>query len=205
MSAAATLECTDVDDRPGAMNESWCVFDTTIGPCGLAWSAAGITRLRLPERDAATLVGRLASVTGAADAAAPSPTIAAAISLLRDYFLGRAVSLDGIGVDLSRVTPFHRQVYEALRKVRRGTTTTYGALARAVGEPGAARAIGQAMGRNPVPVIVPCHRVTASGGKPGGFSAPGGIVTKERLLVLEGASLGPAAPLLALMHRTGDH
>lgn len=186
------------------LREHWSLIETAIGAVGLAWSEAGITRLQLPGRDAAATAALLEARTGEPAPTPPPPTVAAVVAVLREYFRGCDVDLDGIAVDLSGVTPFHRHVYEALRKVGRGKTTTYGALARAVGEPGAARAIGQAMGRNPVPVIVPCHRVTASGGRPGGFSAPGGLVTKQRLLALEGASLAAPAPLLALLERGGS-
>ena len=82
--------------------------------------------------------------------------------------------------------PFHRRVYAVARAIAPGTTLTYREVAARLGEPDAARAVGQALARNPIPIIVPCHRVVACGGKPGGFSAPGGIVTKFRLLDLEG-------------------
>jgi methylated-DNA-[protein]-cysteine S-methyltransferase len=109
---------------------------------------------------------------------------------------GERIDFSAIMLDLAGVGPFHRGIYEALRRVGWGETTTYGALARQIGDPGASRAVGQAMGRNPIPVIIPCHRVLASGGKPGGFSAFGGAVTKQRLLALEGVHLDGGWPLL---------
>ncbi len=109
---------------------------------------------------------------------------------------GERIDFSGIALDLAGVGPFHRSIYEALCRVGWGETTTYGALARQAGDVGASRAVGQAMGRNPIPIIIPCHRVLASGGKPGGFSAFGGAVTKQRLLALEGVHLDGGAPLL---------
>jgi methylated-DNA-[protein]-cysteine S-methyltransferase len=101
-----------------------------------------------------------------------------------------------VALDLTGVSPFHAQVYDAARAIAWGQTASYGELARRVGAPGAARAVGQAMGRNPVPIIIPCHRVLASGHKLGGFSAFGGAGTKQRLLALEGVSLGGDQPCL---------
>lgn len=104
---------------------------------------------------------------------------------------GEDVELTGIPLDLRHVPRFHARVYELARTIRRGTTTTYGELARQLGEPGAAQAVGQALGANPFAPIVPCHRILAAGGKPGGFSAAGGIATKERILAAEGVHLTP--------------
>lgn len=170
------------------------LFDTAIGRCALAWSAAGITRVRLPG---ATDDATQASVArhGPRFDAADAPFVRHAMSALGDYFAGADVDLGTIALDEAGVPAFHAAVYRALRAVPRGETVTYGALAERVGQPGAARAVGVAMGRNPWPVIVPCHRVLASGGKMGGFSAPGGTNTKERLLALEGVCIGdPVLP-----------
>ncbi len=113
-----------------------------------------------------------------------------AVIALKAHLLGTEAPLDALRLDDSFVTSFNASVYRALRRVPRGTTVTYGDLARQAGQPGAARAVGVAMGRNPWPIIVPCHRVLASGGMMGGFSAPGGTATKERLLALEGVEVG---------------
>jgi methylated-DNA-[protein]-cysteine S-methyltransferase len=112
------------------------------------------------------------------------------------YLAGKSVDFSKVDLDLAGVGDFHRQIYAATRRVGWGETVTYGELARRVGSPGAARAVGQAMGRNPIPIIVPCHRVLASGRKIGGFSAFGGAVTKARLLELEGVHLDDGTPLL---------
>lgn len=174
---------------------SYHLFDTAFGTCAIAWSEAGLTRLQLPERTRAETEARI-RCDGAEPSGMPLPAFAAeALSALQIYFSGTPVSLDALRLDESFVSTFNVAIYRALRAVPRGTTVTYGDLARQVGQPGAARAVGVAMGRNPWPVIVPCHRVLARGGKMGGFSAPGGTATKERLLALEGAVVGnPVLP-----------
>lgn len=161
------------------------LFDTAIGRCAIAWSARGITRILLPATRDSDLRARLARDTGAAEADAPAEirrAIDAIASLLRT---GRA-DLSTIELDMDGVPPFHRRVYEAARAIAPGETLTYGEIARALGAPGLSRAVGQALGRNPFSIVVPCHRVLASDGRLGGFSAPGGITTKLRLLTLEG-------------------
>ena len=110
---------------------------------------------------------------------------------------GETIDLSLIPLDLHGVSVFHQRVYEAARRIPLGQTSTYGALADVVGAPGGARAVGQAMGRNPVPLLVPCHRVLAADGGMGGFSAPGGVATKRRLLEIEGADLAEAPRLFA--------
>lgn len=174
----------------------YCMFDTAIGAVGVAWSADGITRLQLPEAGRAATERRLRGRSASTAESRPPPQIARAIGAVQKYMKGDQIDFSGIKLDLAGVGAFHRSIYEALCRVGWGTTTTYGALARQAGDPGAARAVGQAMGRNPVPVIIPCHRVLASGGKPGGFSAFGGAITKQRLLALEGVHLDCGAPLL---------
>jgi methylated-DNA-[protein]-cysteine S-methyltransferase len=174
----------------------YCLFDTAIGAAGVAWSADGITRLQLPEAGRAATERRLRGRSASTAESQPPPQIARAIDAVQKYMEGEHIDFSGIKLDLTGVGPFHRSIYEALCRVGWGETTTYGALALQVGDPGASRAVGQAMGRNPIPVIIPCHRVLASGGKPGGFSAYGGAVTKQRLLALEGVYLDGGAPLL---------
>lgn len=176
------------------MNEHYRLFQTAFGPCGIAWSAAGVTRFQLPEADAARTGARLAKGRAPAD---PPPEIQRVVTALSGYFAGVPVDFADVPLDLDRESAFHRAVYAATRAVGWGRTTTYGALASLVGEPGAARAVGRAMARNPVPVIIPCHRVLAAGDRLGGFSAHGGTVTKERLLRLEGAAT-PAVAQLSL-------
>lgn len=174
----------------------YCLFDTAIGAVGVAWSANGITRLQLPEAGRAATERRLRGRSASTVESQPPSRIARAMGAVQKYMAGERIDFSGIALDLTGVGPFHRSIYEALCRVGWGETTTYGALALQVGDPGASRAVGQAMGRNPIPVIIPCHRVLASGGKPGGFSAFGGAVTKQRLLALEGIHLDGGAPLL---------
>jgi methylated-DNA-[protein]-cysteine S-methyltransferase len=175
---------------------SYAVFDTALGVWGLAWDANGLLRLQLPGRDTADTTARLTQGLAHATVCDPTGDTASAVQLLRQYAVGVPVEFNAFVLNLSAEPAFHQTVYAALRQVPRGQTTTYGKLAVDVGAPGAAQAIGQAMGRNPLPVIVPCHRVLAQGRKMGGFSAPGGIATKDQLLQLEGVVVGHGTPLL---------
>jgi methylated-DNA-[protein]-cysteine S-methyltransferase len=188
-------------DRQSHTGLSYTLFDTAFGKCGLAWNASGIVRLQLPERDPALTNARLCRNLNDSASAPPTPEIAHAIDRLQAYFCGKRSDFSDIAVDLASLPDFYARTYRALRGIGWGQTTTYGGLAELMGSPGAARAIGQAMGRNPVPIIVPCHRVLAGGRRIGGFSAFGGAVTKERLLAMEGVRIGPVAPLLDLIDR----
>lgn len=119
----------------------------------------------------------------------PPPEVAQAISSIVALLDGASVDLAGIRLNLRGIPDFRRRVYEAAREVPPGTTVTYGELASRIGQPGAARAVGRALGCNPFPIVVPCHRVIAANGRSGGFSAPGGVVTKLRMLAIEGVGL----------------
>ena len=174
----------------------YCLFDTAIGPCGVAWSADGLTHLQLPESDRAAAERRLAKSSGRDAPDDPPDPVAQAIAALKDYFAGKPVDFSSIALDLAGIAPFNRKVYEAARQIGFGRTASYGELAHRLDAPGAARAVGQALGQNPLPVIIPCHRVLASGKKIGGFSAFGGASTKQRLLALEGVRVGEEAPRL---------
>ena len=175
-----------------------CLFDTAIGPCGIAWSERGLTGVQLPEADQARTEKRLAAKSGSAGAGEPPPWVAALIADIQRYLAGERIDFSAVAVDLAGVDPFRRKLYEAMRAIGFGSTTTYGELARTIGlpEPQAAQDVGQAMGRNPVPIVIPCHRVLAAGKKPGGFSAHGGRATKARLLALEGVRFDGGAPRL---------
>ncbi|HEX9946809.1 MAG TPA: methylated-DNA--[protein]-cysteine S-methyltransferase [Allosphingosinicella sp.] len=131
--------------------------------------------------------GRLARRFPAARETEPPPAIAAAIGKVVDLLAGAGADLSDIPLDLDDAPAFDRGVWEAARRIPRGEVRSYGELAREVGAPGAAQAVGLALGRNPVPIIVPCHRILAAGGRSGGFSAPGGVATKFRILEIEGA------------------
>jgi methylated-DNA-[protein]-cysteine S-methyltransferase len=171
------------------------LFDTAIGPCGVAWSELGVTALQLPEVDASATEKRLRARAAKASQAAPAG-IDQLIAEVRDYMTGRKIDFAAVALDLTNVEAFQRAVYDAARAVPWGRTVSYGELARQTGSPGAARAVGHALSRNPVPIIIPCHRVLAKGRRVGGFSAHGGTFTKERLLALEGVRLEAGTPLL---------
>lgn len=143
--------------------------------------------MQLPESDDSTTRSRLASRCAGAAESTPPLAVQRAIDAIVALLRGDQPDLSFIALDLDGVPPFERRAYEAVRAIPPGSTKTYGEIAAMLGEPGAARAVGQAMGHNPVPVIVPCHRVLATGGGLGGFSAGGGVTTKLRMLGIEGA------------------
>jgi methylated-DNA-[protein]-cysteine S-methyltransferase len=178
------------------LHEHHHLFATRLGACGIAWSERGVTRLQLPERTPTATERRLRARPADDGAGVPPTSVRDAIALLERYFSGERIDFSPVALDLVGAGSFHRAIYDVARSLGWGQTATYGDLARQVGSPGAARAVGQAMGHNPVPVIIPCHRVLAAGRKIGGFSAPGGALTKERLLALEGVHLGSGTPLL---------
>jgi methylated-DNA-[protein]-cysteine S-methyltransferase len=164
------------------------LFDTAIGRCGIAWSERGLTAVALPGASDARLRGWLLKRTpGAAEDPAVLPPFAVrARDGIVALLAGADDDLADLPLDTEGLAPFHARVYEAARRIRPGETTTYGALADALGaDRGAARAVGQALGANPWPIVVPCHRITAAGGRTGGFSAPGGVATKLRILDVE--------------------
>lgn len=163
------------------------LFETPIGACGLAWREAGLVGVQLPEADAAATRARLQRRFADLEDTAPTPTVAEAKALVLRLLNGEAADLAPILLDMAATPAFDRRVYAIARAIPPGRTLTYGQIAAEAGEPGAAKAVGQAMGRNPWPIIVPCHRVIGSGGKLGGFSARGGGKAKLRLLAIEGA------------------
>jgi methylated-DNA-[protein]-cysteine S-methyltransferase len=168
---------------------SVALFETDIGLCGIAWTEHGVCRVQLPEQNAAATRARLRRRLHGAGETAPADAIRRTIDDLTALLAGRPSDLSDVPLDLQGVPAFHQRVYAATRRIRPGLTASYGQIATQLGEPGAARAVGQALGRNPVPLIVPCHRVLAAGGKFGGFSGFGGVATKMRLLAIEGAIL----------------
>lgn len=173
-----------------AMGTAFALFDTALGPCGIAWAGDAVRGLHLPGADAERMrAGLRRRHPGSVEMEPPVPVraaIAAIVALLVD---GRT-DLRWIPLDMARVPPFHRRVYELARTIPPGRTLTYGEMAQRLGDATAARAVGQALGANPFAVIVPCHRVLAAGGRSGGFSAPGGVDTKRRLLEIEHARIG---------------
>jgi methylated-DNA-[protein]-cysteine S-methyltransferase len=166
---------------------SFALFDTAIGRCAIAWSKSGIVAVLLPDRDDSALRARLLRRHPGALEAAPPDVVAQAIAGIAALAGGEHRDLSDVVLDLTGEPEFNRRVYAAARTIKPGATLTYGAIAARLGEPDARR-VGEAMGKNPCPIIVPCHRVVAAGGKTGGFSAPGGAATKRRLLAIEGAA-----------------
>ena len=174
------------------------VFETALGHFSIAWSAAGITRCVLPEATREAALRRFRERGGAADpvedeAALPA-SVRTTVAAIRAYAEGDETGFDDIELDLAGIDTFRRAVYAAARRLRHGEIVTYGELAERAGFPGMARETGVALGRNPIPLIVPCHRIIAAGGKLGGFSAAGGTGTKKRLLAHERATPPAADP-----------
>ena len=159
------------------------LFDTAIGRCGIAWSGKGIAGTRLPEATAADMALRF---PGAIELP-PPPLVHDAINRIRHLLAGEHDDLGSIVLDFEGLSELYRRIYEITRAIPPGEVRTYGDIAKALGDPQLARAVGQAMGRNPCPIIVPCHRVLAAAGKTGGFTAPGGVDTKFRILAIEQA------------------
>jgi methylated-DNA-[protein]-cysteine S-methyltransferase len=171
------------------------VFETAMGFCAIAWSDAGVARFQLPVNSAEAADRLMRRRTPCAEPGAAPENIAAVAAAAKRYFDGEETDFSDVRLDLASEDPFFAQIYAALRRVGWGRTTTYGALAKEVGAGReAARDVGEAMARNPAPLIIPCHRVLAAGGKIGGFSAPGGSKTKKRMLELEGVHVGPPEP-----------
>lgn len=164
------------------------IFDTVIGTCGIAWNTTGIVGISLPEATPSMTQERLHNRFNGAIESAPSKKVQRIIRKITALLDGRPVDFNAVPLDTHGVPEFHRRVYEFIRTIPAGSTLSYGEVAARLGKPGAARAVGQAMRRNPFPIIVPCHRVVAANGKLGGFSANGGITTKLRLLQIEGGS-----------------
>jgi len=177
------------------------LFETRAGPVDLKWNDRGLTAIHMPDLTPRELRAQLARQDGS-DA---PPFVREAARLLRRHLAGEAQDLSRLPLDLGVLGPFQRAVYETVRTLEPGRTATYGEIAARLGKAGAARAVGQALGKNPFLVAVPCHRVLAAGGAPGGFSAPGGVAAKQRLLALEGVTLAvdhrlPFDPVAAVDH-----
>lgn len=167
------------------------IFDTAIGPCGIAWADdARIFGVQLPESNERATRARMRRRFAAAPEAAPPPAVQAVIGRVRALLEGEPDAMLDVPLEMSVVSEFERRVYEVTRAIPPGRTLTYGEVAARIGEPGAARAVGQALGHNPFAPIVPCHRVLAAGTAAGGFSADGGVATKLRMLQIEKAQLG---------------
>jgi methylated-DNA-[protein]-cysteine S-methyltransferase len=175
----------------------YALFETPIGWAGVAWGDAGLVAVHLPEREPETARKGFLRRFPHATETEPSPEVGAAMEAIGEQLAGRPTDLSGILLDLSQTPEFHIRVYEIARAIPPGETLTYGEIAERLGDKLLARDVGQALGKNPWPIVVPCHRVTAAGGKLGGFSARGGVNTKLKLLAIEGAKAASQGDLFA--------
>ena len=175
--------------------QSFALFDTPIGQCGVVWGARGICGVQLPETSEARTHARLMRRYPHAREGSPPSQVRHAIEAIAALLAGEPRDLSAVALDMDGVPEFDRRVYKAARSIAAGNTLSYGELAARLGERGLARDVGQALGRNPFPIIVPCHRVLAAGGRSGGFSANGGVATKLRLLTIERARTSDAPTL----------
>ena len=177
--------------------QAFAFFETPLGLCAIVWDARGIVGTQLPEPGRGAGVRRLQRRFPDAHNGQPPPAIAAATARIAAVLGGAEDDFADLALDWRAVSAFDRAVYAEARAIPRGETRTYGALAARLGDPGRAQAIGQALGRNPWPIVVPCHRITGADGKMGGFSAPGGRSTKLKLLEIEGALAAESLPLFS--------
>ena len=167
--------------------QHFAIFDTALGRCGLAWSDRGINAVQLPMGSEDKTRARIRQRYGDIAEAPPSADVQAAIAGIVELLAGKPNDLRDVVLDLDGVPEFNRGVYDIARAIPPGKTLTYGDIAKKLGGVELSRDVGQALGRNPCPIVVPCHRVLAAGDKPGGFSANGGVVTKLKMLEIEGA------------------
>jgi methylated-DNA-[protein]-cysteine S-methyltransferase len=166
---------------------SFAIFDTAIGRCGITWGERGINAVQLPMSSEAKTRARIRQRHGDIAEAAPPAAVRSAIEGIVELLAGKPNDLSEVVLDLDGVPEFNRGVYDIARTIPPGKTLTYGEIAKRLGGVELSRDVGQALGRNPCPIVVPCHRVLAAGGKPGGFSANGGVTTKLKMLAIEGA------------------
>ncbi len=174
---------------------AYALFDTPIGRCGAVWGAHGLLGVQLPMTREEQTRTRLAQRFPDAEESAPPPETARAIADMKRLLEGERIDLSWIALDMDGVPDFNRQVYALARAVPAGETTSYGDIAVKLGDKALSRDVGQALGHNPFPIVVPCHRVMAAGGKTGGFSANGGVETKLKMLSIEKARLSDVPSL----------
>ena len=179
--------------------QSFTFFDTPIGRCGMVWTADGVCAVMLPEATELDTWRRLLRRFPDAADTRPAGMAQDALMSLQAHLRGEASRIDDIPLDISEIAPFNQKVYAITRAIPRGEVLTYGDVATRLGASGAARAVGKALGQNPIPIIIPCHRVLAANGATGGFSANGGVTTKFRLLAIEGAKATSAPTLFDVM------
>ena len=168
----------------------FCLFATAIGDCAVAWTQDKLAAVQLPGSTPAATRARIERAHSGVAEVQPPEFVAAAIARIQGLLEGQRDDLADLPLDFGDLPDFQRQVYEIARAIPPGEVLTYGEVARRIGDPGAARAVGQALGHNPFAPVVPCHRVLAAGGRSGGFSAEGGAATKLKMLEIERARLG---------------
>jgi methylated-DNA-[protein]-cysteine S-methyltransferase len=168
----------------------FCLFDTAIGACGIAWTDAALASVQLPEATPEGTRARLLRYVGEVPEGPAPAFVQDAIGRIQKLLAGEHDDLRDLPLELAGVPAFHQRVYEVTRAIPPGEVLTYGEVARRLGDPGASRAVGQALGHNPFAPVIPCHRVLAAGGRSGGFSAEGGANTKLRMLEIEQARFG---------------
>lgn len=167
--------------------QNYALFDTPIGACAIVWSEGGVIGVQLPEKSESDARARvLRRYPNATETTPPAP-LNSAIADIVALLSGAPQDLSHIPLDMGGIPEFHRRVYAIAREIPPGATLTYGEVATKLGDRMLAQQVGQALGKNPFPIIVPCHRVLAASGATGGFSAPGGVTTKLRMLSIEGA------------------
>jgi methylated-DNA-[protein]-cysteine S-methyltransferase len=170
-------------------DQQFTLFDTPIGICGIEWGPRGINGVQLPMGNEEKTRARIRQRHGDIAEAQPPAEVRHAVEGIIELLSGKPNDLSDVVLDLDGVPEFNRGVYEIARSIPPGKTMTYGDIAKQLGGVELSRDVGQALGRNPCPIVVPCHRVLAAGGKPGGFSANGGVVTKLKMLAIEGAAV----------------
>ncbi len=187
---------------------SFAVFDTEIGPCAIVWSARGVAGVQLPDANERAKRARVARRFAGAQEAEPPPDVQRAVDGIVALLRGERADFGDVAMDFGDLPEFNLKVYDIARAIPAGETMTYSEIAERLGDKLLARDVGTALGQNPIPLIMPCHRVLAADGKTGGFSASGGVVTKLRLLTIEGAEPGGPTlferrPLMAVRRRRG--
>jgi len=170
--------------------QHFALFDTAIGACAIAWSEHGVCGVQLPEHQAEATRNRLHRRLPRAVETPPDGAVQRAIEGIVALLRGEARDLSFVTLDMAGIPPLRQSIYAVLRGIPPGSTRSYGEIAARLGAELTARDVGDAMGKNPFPIIVPCHRVVESGGRIGGFSANGGVATKLRLLNIERAEVG---------------
>jgi methylated-DNA-[protein]-cysteine S-methyltransferase len=180
---------------------AFTLFDTPVGTCSLVWKGETVIGLRLPEASPAVTRTRIRRRWPEAQEQAPPTAMKRIIDRVLALLGGERVDLADIPLDFGASPEFHQRIYAVARTIPPGQTMTYGEIARRLGVPHESREVGQAMGKNPIAIIMPCHRVLGADGKMGGFSASGGVAIKRRILEIEGAAALSPGPLFAALDR----